>query len=149
MVVPLDGSALAERILPHVEDLAARTGAKVTLVRAWTPPVETNPIAPAAVMTRMTFNRGATPEARDAHYEAEHYLETTVDALRRRGVDADYELLEGPPGEMIVDEAEGIGAKMIAMSTHGRGGLGRVVLGSVADYVLRHASCPVLLVRAA
>jgi nucleotide-binding universal stress UspA family protein len=149
IVVALDGSPRAERVLPYVEELAARTSAKVTLVRAWSPHRDADPRG--AVGALLGDASGPAPDAGELglHREAWRYLEGMADRLRERGIAADYEVVEGPAGEMIVDEAEGLGAEMVAMTTHGRSGLGRLVLGSVADYVVQHVACPVLLVRAA
>jgi nucleotide-binding universal stress UspA family protein len=67
--------------------------------------------------------------------------------LEAAGVAVERRRLDGPAGESVVAAAREGGADLIAMTTHGRGGLGRLVMGSVADYVLQHAPCPVLLVR--
>ena len=150
ILVPLDGSSRAEAILPRVAGLARACGAAVTLLRV-------NPAADAlrvpatdpniAVGARATL---APPEdQRNVHYEAEHYLDAVGDRLRQHSVAVEAKVAEGAPGEVIVGEAEAAGADLIAMTTHGRSGLGRLVLGSVADHVLRHAACPVLLLRAA
>jgi nucleotide-binding universal stress UspA family protein len=149
IVVALDGSPRAEGVLPYVEEFALRTAARVTLVRAWSPQADDAPATGVGALLGAATWRTADPEARNTQLEAERYLEEVVARLRERGVAADYELLEGPAGEMIVDEAEGLHAEMVAMTTHGRTGLGRLVLGSVADYVIQHTTCPVLLVRAA
>jgi nucleotide-binding universal stress UspA family protein len=79
--------------------------------------------------------------------EAADYLGHLVDRLRGRGFTVERALAEGPPAEAILAEAGRVGADLIAMATHGRGGLGRLVFGSVSDEVVRHAPCPVLLVR--
>ena len=63
------------------------------------------------------------------------------------GVAVTYLILEGDPAEVIVDVAREHGCDLIVMGTHGRGGLGRLVLGSVAEQVIRHAPCPVLTVK--
>ena len=63
------------------------------------------------------------------------------------GLELDCEQPEGAPPVAILDVAQRIGADLLALTTHGRSGLGRLVLGSVADDLVRHASCPILLVR--
>jgi nucleotide-binding universal stress UspA family protein len=131
IVVALDGSAAAERVLPRVEQYAERTGARITLLRAWT----TEDDQPA--------------RSRAARHEAERYLDDVAADLRRRGVDAECVVVDGAAGQAILDEADGRHADMIAMTTHARAGVGRLLLGSVAAYVARHSPCPVLLVRAA
>ena len=145
----LDGSTAAEAVLPIVTTMARRTGAKITLLRACAPADAYDPTAGIALLGRVPTATHDAHRTRTARYEVERYMEDVVQRLQATGVAADYEILEGPPGEAIVDEAEGLGADMIAMTTHGRTGLGRLVLGSVAAYVVGHATCPVLLTRTA
>jgi nucleotide-binding universal stress UspA family protein len=148
ILVALDGSARAEALLPRVEGLARATGATVTLLRvnpsaeAVTVPAEPSPMVFA---TRATIMPPDDP--RNAYYEAEHYLDQVVDRMRQHGVAVEAKVARGTPGEAIVAEAEAAGADLIAMTTHGRGGLDRALFGSVADEVLRHTDCPILLVR--
>ena len=146
ILVALDGSELAERILPHVEALSEKFGAAVTLLRATTPP-ETLLAATAQGGTVVEPPIDPTPVVEAEEEDAENYLRAVADRLRRDGVTIDAEHSEGDPAQTILSRARELPADLIAMTTHGRGGLGRVVFGSVADEVLRHASCPVLLVR--
>ena len=148
ILVALDDSDVAERILPHVEALADRFGSALTLVRA-TPGV-------GAVVAATGTGAGPmagevvdpTPIIEAERQETTTYLEAAAARLRRKGLTVNCDSPEGPAGELVVERARGLGADLIAMTTHGRGGLGRLVFGSVADAVLRSAPCPVLLVRA-
>jgi nucleotide-binding universal stress UspA family protein len=88
-----------------------------------------------------------TPIIEAERQEAAAYLAALAQGLRGRGRDVEHVQPEGLVAEVIVAHADHTGAGLIAMTTHGRGGLGRLVLGSVADEVLRSACCPVLLVR--
>jgi nucleotide-binding universal stress UspA family protein len=63
------------------------------------------------------------------------------------GVTVDFLVWEGDPGEAIIDAAQAEGADMIIVGSHGRGAVGRFLIGSVSDHVVRNASCPVLVVR--
>jgi nucleotide-binding universal stress UspA family protein len=148
IVVALDGSAAAEAILPMVVAMARRTGAKITLVRACAPTEQDDPIAGLARIGGPPPADDDSPWTGNARHAAERYMEDAVQRLHAEGVPVDYEILDGAPGEAIVDEAEGLHADMVAMTTHGRTGLGKLVLGSVAAYVVGHATCPVLLTRA-
>jgi nucleotide-binding universal stress UspA family protein len=148
IVVALDGSTLAEHILPHVEPLAERFGSSITLLRATIPPsdvvagdvvVGAPPVAGPLV--------DPTPVVHAERKEAVVYLDRLAADLRRRGFKVERVVPEGPVAEQIVEHAQKVGADLIALTTHGRSGLGRLVLGSVADAVVRHAPCPVLLVR--
>ncbi|MBI3967758.1 MAG: universal stress protein [Chloroflexi bacterium] len=144
LFVALDGSELAERVLPHVAALAQQFGSTVTLVRASRPP---STIVTAAAGDPLLGVVDPTPIVQDERHEALEYLVARAKQLGSRGLQIGYEQPEGPAGEVIVQRARELGADLIAMTTHGRGGLGRVIFGSVADEVLRHAPCPILLVR--
>ena len=90
----------------------------------------------------------AASEALKAEREgARSYLEGVVGRLKAQKVKVQAEIVEGTAGDAIVEYAHHHGMDLIAMSTHGRSGLGRLVFGSVADQVLRQAGTPVLLIR--
>lgn len=124
VVVPLDGSALAESILPFILQIAGPLDFEVTLVR----------VVPAA-------------EWDAAGVEAAPYLERVAGELAGKGVRVRTEVRRGDPAAEIVTAAREIGADLVAMTTRGRGGLGRVLLGSVAEAVLRAADMPLFLFR--
>ncbi len=134
ILVPLDGSPLAEAILPEVGELAALHGAEVVLLR-----VALVHILPGVDQTDAQVR---------AVEEAERYLADVERHLATRGIRVTSAVRYGHAVEEILDHAQSAGADLIAMSTHGRGGLGRLVLGSVAETVLRAAAVPVLLLRA-
>jgi nucleotide-binding universal stress UspA family protein len=148
ILVSLDGSEIAEQVLPHVEALAEKFGAAVTLLRATMPPV--SPVMPTPVGLPVTPDvTGTYIEVAEAGREvASEYLGSVAERLRSHGLQVTQELPEGPAAEAILERAEAVGADLIALATHGRGGLERLVLGSVAEEVVRKSSCPVLLVRA-
>jgi len=137
IVVPVDGSDLAAQVVPHVIALASAFDAQVTVL--WVTP-------PVATVTGM-------PVASEERWKAEDdelatpYLAQFEQKLREGGVEPIVERASGPPAEMIVARAKALGADLIAMTTHGRSGINRLALGSVAENVARHADCPVLLVR--
>jgi nucleotide-binding universal stress UspA family protein len=147
IVVALDGSELAERILPHVEALAEKFGSSVTLVRAIMPLAQI-----AALVEPASGGVALDPTLIDETVESEEheaaaYLEHVANALRQRGLTVQTEHPEGPPEQALLECATRLNADLIALTTHGRGGLERLFFGSVADSVLRKAPCPVLLVR--
>jgi nucleotide-binding universal stress UspA family protein len=84
-----------------------------------------------------------TPEAAQGIQES---LSALAAAVRARGIECQTKTVEGNPCDEIVDHAAKIGADLIVMGSHGRTGLGRVLLGSVAEKVLHRATCPVLVV---
>ena len=127
ILVPLDGSALAERALPYAEALARPSGARVVLVRAVS---------------------GDREHGADSEAQARDYLNGLAARLAERISLAETAVPRGGAAEAIVEEARRQGSDLIVMATHGRGGLGRWVYGSVAEAVLAHAPMPTLLVRA-
>jgi nucleotide-binding universal stress UspA family protein len=146
IVVALDGSAEAERVLPHVEALAHRFGSQISLIRAVTP-LEAGLMGEA--MVRRANRGGASSETarQESQYNVFAYLTRIQARLQEEGLSAQIECPEGRHGKAIVERARDLGADLIAMTTHGHGGLKRAVLGSVADEVVRTAPCAVLLVR--
>lgn len=141
ILVCLDGSNLAEQILPHVTELASRLGSRVVLLHVVTEvAISVGPGDPQIVVEELDRIPMAKREAKD-------YLESVAESLQPRGLKAECVVLEGPVGETIVRYAGESGMDLIAIATHGRSGLRRAVFGSVADYVLRHSRLPVLSIR--
>jgi nucleotide-binding universal stress UspA family protein len=150
VLVPLDGSPAAEAALPHVQALAERFSARVTVMRVTVAPetliAETSGGAPGIPDAGPMIDPTPVVEAEQA--EASRYLQRVAERLRGSGVqEVNAEAPEGPAADRIVERARDLGVDLIVMSTHARGGLGRLVFGSTGDAVLRHAPCPVLLVR--
>jgi nucleotide-binding universal stress UspA family protein len=147
ILVALDGSALAEQVLPHAEALCEKFGATLVLLHATIPPTDLV-VAEAAIGVVPVSPAVTDPAELTAadQREAVAYLQAAADRVGS-GVAVEFDQPEGETAEAIVTRARDLGADLIAMTTHGRGGLGRAVFGSVADEVLRHAPCPVLLVR--
>ena len=144
IVVALDGSNLAEKSLARITELAKATGAHVTLFRAVPPPFPVqSPYLPDAV--------AATREALEAgREEAQRYLAEMAAPLEEQGIRVDAVVVVGvPPAAGILKYLEDSAGDLIAIATHGRGGVARAVLGSVADKVVRGATVPVLLTRPA
>ena len=133
ILVPLDGSALAESALTQAMNLA-EGGATLMLVRA----------AEACRLPGVDPTEAQVQVVR----EAEQYLDEVVARLRRQGgTKVETSVWYGPADAAIVDAARTRHADLIVMSTHGRSGLGRLIVGSVAESVLRGTTTPILLVR--
>lgn len=132
-LVPLDGSNLAEGILPRVEWLAKILGAEVTLLR---------------VALAYTFP-GMDPIQHQVNVvrEAEEYLAKVEENLKSVGVNVNSVVRYGHDAQEIVDHARDRDFDLIAMSTHGRTGLTQFVLGSVANKIIHTATVPILLCR--
>jgi nucleotide-binding universal stress UspA family protein len=140
IVVPLDGSPEAEGILPFVLGIAVPLGLVVVLLRVveWRRP-------PA-------IERGSYAPSEDVEASmdgAAAYLGEIADRLRARGVEVQTRVRTGDPVQEIAAGVAATRADAIAMTTHGRSGLGRLLFGSVAEAVLRRADVPVLLMRLA
>lgn len=144
ILVPLDGSELAEQVLPYVEILAPKLQAEVLFLRAINPELlaRYSPEGPLPVDIYERIIEAETAVATE-------YLDNVAKRLRAGGVVVRRETVFGPPASAIIDAANrGPGTTLVAMTTHGRTGLARFALGSVAELVVRGADAPVLLVRA-
>ncbi|MEJ2641104.1 MAG: universal stress protein [Desulfosarcinaceae bacterium] len=134
ILVPLDGSVTAEAILPEIENLAKGMGARLIITR----------ICPSLKVAEPTL--AETLSSTSEH--AEQYLTEMKSALNGKGIDVETHLGYGDAAYEIIDLSNRLDVDLIAMSTHGRSGIGRWLLGSIAEKVVRHSSRPVLLVRA-
>jgi nucleotide-binding universal stress UspA family protein/HSP20 family molecular chaperone IbpA len=140
VLVPLDGSAEAEAILPLAEALVDIEQGDLILVRVLLP---ATPIAFPDAPVPMVFE--ATQEA---ERESSEYLNRLAAAMADHGVRVQVLTPSGDPARSIIHTARDLDAGLIAMTTHGRSGIGRLVFGSVAESVVREAPVPVLLMRA-
>jgi nucleotide-binding universal stress UspA family protein len=140
VLVPLDGSALAEAILPFVEQVAGPLGAEVILLRVVEPVSAAGAIATAGVVPPTAYAL--------SELEAKRYLVKAEPRLVKKGLRVRTRIALGPPADAILGAIHTSGADLVAMTTHGRSGLGRALFGSVAESVLRASPVPVLLVRA-
>lgn len=141
LLVALDGSPLAEHVLPAVLDLAQLYSSRVTLVRV----IEPSSLGGGAP----DFATGEL-EAADrhaAHADALAYLQRIAAELRGAVTDVAVRVAHGPAAAAILETAATVEADLVVLATHGRGGMTRLVMGSVADRVVRGASTPVLVVR--
>jgi nucleotide-binding universal stress UspA family protein len=154
ILVGLDGSDLAESALPYVEVISRAASADVILLRAVQTGEtletleETNPRLLPYMAAMPTGNPEASHIATRAEiHEAEAYLDAVARRLGQQGLRCQTAVVAGDPAEIIVDEAGVRHADLIALSTHGRSGLGRWIFGSVAERVLATSPVPILLVR--
>jgi len=137
LLVSLDGSGLAEAALPYAEAIAQALGGTLHLFAV----AEREP---GGIFVLDQEIRDQLERTR--RQELSDYLATLVRGSRERGVYATTEIVAGDPAGEILAAADRIAASMIVMATHGRGGLQRSFLGSVADKVMRTASHPTLLI---
>jgi nucleotide-binding universal stress UspA family protein len=135
VVLATDLSPTSEAATNAAMDLAATLGARLLAVSVVDP--GTLRVPGGRYLVRVDQVRA----------ERERFAQVLVARGRSLGVAVDFLVWEGDPGEAIIDAAQAEGADMIVVGSHGRGTVGRFLIGSVSDHVVRHASCPVLVVR--
>jgi nucleotide-binding universal stress UspA family protein len=142
ILVPLDGSPLAESVLEPVTALARLWDAEISLIQVVSPVILTSdPLLPFPV----GYSDQVTRIRREA---AQDYIRDVAERLREAGVKASgVAVMGGAVAETLLDLARPERVGLMATATHGRGGLRRLVLGSVADKLVRGAEVPVLVVR--
>ena len=138
IVVATDFSETSDRAVDAAVELAATTGASVTVVHAYEIPVYGFPdgslVASADFATRITT-------------AAQEALAATLEMRKSKGVELEPELRQGVPWQEVNDVADKRNADLIVIGTHGRSGLAHALLGSVAERVIRSATRPVLVIR--
>ena len=140
--VPLDGSALAEKILPHIVALAQKVKLEMNLVRVYTSPAD------AYVVGNGIYLEALSQHREKLRNEAEAYLDAKIQALRAEGLHRVVSIVvEGDAAGEIIDLARKTPDNLVAMSTHGRSGVERWVLGSIAEKVIHYSHDPVLIIR--
>lgn len=137
ILVPTDGSAATERAVDEAIDLAAEHGATIHALYV------VNTASFASIPTESSVEGVSDMLER----EGDAALETVRTAASERGVAAESVQLDGSPAREIVRYAERADCDLVVMGTHGRGGIDRLLLGSVAERVVRSSTVPVLTVR--
>ena len=137
-LVPLDGSMIAEAIVPFILEIAGPLDMEVVLLRV---------VVPAPPVLFEGASHVIVDDVDKLRTEAEEYLASIATALRARGVRVTIHVRVGDAVSQILAGAHEVDADLIAMTTHGRGGLGRLMFGSIAEAVLRQAEIPVFLMR--
>jgi nucleotide-binding universal stress UspA family protein len=132
ILVPLDGSARAEQILPHVEETARRFSSGVVFLQ---------------IVASQNVSQIDVHEFTGQIKEADAYLSVKSNEFRRQGIDAKAIVRVGPVVATIIDVAAEEDADLIALASHGRSGLSRVFYGSTAAGVLQRVDRPLLLIR--
>ena len=140
ILVPLDGSTMSETVLPYAEKLARALNVEIVLLHV--------NVIPAP--TFETYSSPLTPQPEEIKVmlaDEKNYLKTMCAKLEREGLRVTYLLRDGAVAETILEAAEIEQADFIAMSTHGRTGMLRLLLGSVAEQVVHRSKIPVMLIR--
>jgi nucleotide-binding universal stress UspA family protein len=146
ILVPLDGSKLAEAALPHAEELARGCGTEGIILVSVTERVQGYR---AFEDPSLPLGQRLVPESSGKKEKpAQKYLDRIAKGLQAKGIKVDTEVLIGDPASEIISYASDPGCDIIVMSSHGRSGPSRWAYGSVADKVFRATCVPVLMVRA-
>lgn len=136
ILVPLDGSRLAETVLPHLVAMAAAFGSRVTLLRV-------------AEQESGGQTRSVDPmDWRISRAQAKAYLDEQASRLAEAGLEPETALLEGQPADRIIEHAHGNEVDLILVSSHGRSGLSRWNISSVVQKIILQAHTSTMIVRA-
>jgi nucleotide-binding universal stress UspA family protein len=142
IAVPLDGSPLAECVIPHIEALAKSSNCEVQLITV---------IEPVEIPTRGKIAL-SDDDIKQIHKEMEKdahtYLDQIVNRLKRSGIKSRPVILAGKPAESLIEYVHNNNIDLLVMATHGRSGLTKLFWGSIAEKVIRAVNVPVLLVKA-
>ena len=145
LLIPLDGSDEAEQAVPPAMELGEAMDARFTLLTVIPVPIPLGVMNPELMVDERERAVTSGPEPNGP---AHAYLESVAERLRREGRQVDVDVVvEGDVTAAILGEAERVGADVIAIATHGRSGLSRLVMGSVAGELVRKADVPVLVYR--
>ena len=147
ILIPLDGSEVGEAALPYVVDLLSKLSSdvKVEVTLLQVVPLMTHYIVADEIGAQMAYTE---EEMEQIKAKVVAYLTETGKELESKGVAVQIRAIVGSAAEEILKTADDVDADLIAMSTHGRSGIGRWAFGSITDRVLRGGTRPVLVVRA-
>jgi nucleotide-binding universal stress UspA family protein len=146
ILVPLDGSARAEHILPHVENLAIQYKAKVIFLQVMEPLQIASPSIHVSSALTDTVKESLKDFNR-RYEEINTYLSGRQGEFREKGIDARKHVEQGPVVETVISVAQRENADLIAIASHGRSGMSRVFYGSVAAGILQKIDRPMLIIR--
>ncbi|HEX2996032.1 MAG TPA: universal stress protein [Anaerolineales bacterium] len=138
ILVCLDGSPLAEAAIPHAQILASDDEAEIVLLR-----VSVDPAAEFSFSDPSIANNFI----QDMEAETLSYMQSARSTLQKAGCRTSFLIRQGAVAETILQTASEIKADVMVMSTHGRSGIQRWLLGSVADRIVTHSNIPVMLIR--
>ena len=144
ILLATDGSSEASLALTTAADMANSTDSELHV--AYVFPTAVQRPFPNPILARPADER--EHELDEAMQQAQHFLDQQVDKVKQEGVSvAEAHLVRGRPDREVVHLSEEIGAGLIIMGSRGLGGVRRALMGSVSDSVVRHAHCPVMIVR--
>ncbi len=151
ILIPLDESPLSEQALPVAIEMAKQFKSELILLQAVPPVTMTITDLGGSGMENPTMTTLAIENARALEANnvkaATVYIERKVQEARSAGIKVSPSVFNDTPAKAILDVCKNEGVDLIIITTHGRSGLGRAIVGSVADHVIRHAGIPVMVIR--
>ena len=145
ILVCLDGSGLSEQILQYASEEALGADREIVLLRA-VPLSHSTTIAVPGVISSIPPSPGPQQLAAEES-EAKEYLDAKGKSLKKIGIKTECVVIAGSPGEEIVNYANKNKIDLIAIATHGRSGIKRILFGSVTEYVIKNSKIPILLIK--
>jgi len=145
VLVCLDGSPLAEAILPYIAE-ESRHFSKIVFLMAIDAPVVSLPVGVPGESAGPVRTEAMLKEFRAALEKAPAYLDRLAEPLRAAGAEVETAVLEGNPAEVIIDYIRENDISLVALATHGHSGLRNIAMGSTAAFLLKNAGRPVLIV---
>jgi nucleotide-binding universal stress UspA family protein len=146
ILVCLDGSKLSEQILQYASEEALGADREVALLRA-VPLSHSTTIAIPGVISSIPPSPPGPQQLAAEEAEAKEYLDSKAATLKKMGIEAKCVVLVGNAGEEIVNYANKNKVDLIAIATHGRSGIKRMLFGSVTEYVVKNSKIPILLIK--
>jgi nucleotide-binding universal stress UspA family protein len=150
LLVPLDGSELAESVIPHVETLAKQkrdNGLEVVLLRVSETPSIPSYYGPELSGVALNWGEFMQQEEVRRKKTSVEYLEAIETQLKEKNINVKSEVVEGKANDEIINYANSNPYTMIVIASHGRSGFSRLVYGSVAASLLNSVTCPILMVK--
>jgi len=152
ILVPLDGSRFGARALRYAAEVAQRFGAEVILTQAVVPEKLVSTTAGVAagmgsIAATEIAAQAALEEDKRNVARAKRYLSGKVRGIRSQGIEGSYKVVVGDPAQSIMGFSKKESIDLVVMTTHGKSGLKRAIMGSVADAVIRESGKPVLVIR--
>ena len=145
VLICLDGSPLAEAILPYIAG-EGRSFGKVILLKVLATPGVSLPLGVPGEAIGTVQTGSMLTHLKKEMEETPAYLEAKAQPLRDKGLDVECVVLQGIASQTIIDYARNNEVSLIAIATHGHSGLRQIALGSTAEYLLKHSGLPVLMV---
>lgn len=152
LLVPLDGSRLGSRAVRYATEIAQHFSAEVILLHVIesaipiSAPIDAMSSIQSPPSTEIAARVAFEADKRNAAH-AKQYLSRKVRAMKSQDIQASYQVVVGHPAQSIMEFTDNEKIDLVVMTTHGRSGLGRAVMGSVADEVIRDSGLPILVIR--